>query len=580
MLQIGAKIRLVKGAYWDTEIKTTQQKGLDHYPVFTRKASTDVSYKACAIKLLEARDVLYPQFATHNAYTAATILEVAKGNNSGFEFQRLHGMGESLFDQIVSSEKIQCRVYAPVGEHENLLAYLVRRLLENGANSSFVNAIVDTRQPVEALLPDPVETLQGLRNKHNTQIKMPVDLYGDERANSKGLDLTDVNTLAPFIANLDNWLRQHKLNEQQLPEGAMAVRNPANQQEIIGNVRLHNRDDMQKMLEQADNAFASWSQTSISQRANLLRRIGDILERHHDELVAICIKEAGKVAQDGIDEVREAVDFCRYYAARAEELAKDERFEPRGVVLCISPWNFPLAIFLGQVAAAIVTGNTVIAKPAEQTSLIALRAIELMHNVGLPEHVVQAVLARGADVGETLLPDPRIQAVMFTGSTDTGSLISRTLAQRNDIQVPLIAETGGQNCMIVDSTALPEQVVDDVISSGFQSAGQRCSALRVLFLQEDVADKIITMLKGAMAELHVGDPQWLSTDLGPVIDAKAHERLTSHVQYLTDKATLHYDREKQELLSYEAKLAYPIRDGIPIMLADEARKLKDSEIKK
>ncbi len=533
-------VRLVKGAYWDTEIKTTQQGGLEHFPVFTRKASTDVSYKACAIKLLEARDVLYPQFATHNAYTAATILEVAKGNNTGFEFQRLHGMGESLFDQIVSSEKIQCRVYAPVGEHENLLAYLVRRLLENGANSSFVNAIVDTTQPVEALLPDPVETLQGLRNKYNSQIKMPVDLYGAERANSRGLDLTDVNALMPFKANLDKWFNEHRITADTLPTGVAAVINPANHREIIGHISLHSTEQMQQLLTNADAAFSSWSQVPIKQRANLLRRIADILERHNDELVAICIKEAGKVAQDGIDEVREAVDFCRYYAARSEELAKDERFEPRGVILCISPWNFPLAIFLGQVAAAIVTGNTVIAKPAEQTSLIALRTIELMHTVGLPEHVVQAVLARGSDVGKTIVPDPRIQAVMFTGSTDTGNLIAQTLAARSDIQVPLIAETGGQNCMIVDSTALPEQVVDDVISSGFQSAGQRCSALRVLFIQEDVADNLITMLKGALKELHVGDPALLSTDIGPVIDAKALNNLQQHVEYLQDKATLHY----------------------------------------
>ncbi|MBU2071165.1 MAG: bifunctional proline dehydrogenase/L-glutamate gamma-semialdehyde dehydrogenase PutA [Gammaproteobacteria bacterium] len=536
-------VRLVKGAYWDSEIKTSQQKGLEHYPVFTRKASTDVSYKACAIKLLEARDVLYPQFATHNAYTAATILEVAKGNNSGFEFQRLHGMGESLFDQIVSSEKIQCRVYAPVGEHENLLAYLVRRLLENGANSSFVNAIVDTSQPVEALLPDPVETLQSLRNKYNTQIKMPVDLYGNERANSKGLDLTDVDSVTAFKANLDNWFSTHLLQADQVPPGDIAVKNPANHTEIIGHLRLHNSEQMQQLLANADSAFAGWSQTPVNERANLLRRIGDIIERHHDELVAICIKEAGKVAQDGIDEVREAVDFCRYYAARAEELAKDQRFEPRGVVLCISPWNFPLAIFLGQVAAAIVTGNTVIAKPAEQTSLIALRAIALMQAVGLPEHVVQAVIARGSEVGKHIVPDGRIQAVMFTGSTETGSLISRTLAQRNDIQVPLIAETGGQNCMIVDSTALPEQVVDDVISSGFQSAGQRCSALRVLFIQQDVADGIIAMLKGALQELHVGDPAWLSTDIGPVIDDKALNNLQQHVEYLKDKAMLHYQSD-------------------------------------
>jgi RHH-type proline utilization regulon transcriptional repressor/proline dehydrogenase/delta 1-pyrroline-5-carboxylate dehydrogenase len=534
-------VRLVKGAYWDTEIKTTQQDGLNHFPVFTRKATTDVSYKACAIKLLEARDVIFPQFATHNAYTAATILEVAKGDNQGFEFQRLHGMGESLFDQIVENDKIQCRVYAPVGQHEDLLAYLVRRLLENGANSSFVNAIVDTSKPVESLLPDPVETLQGLRNKFNKQIKLPIELYGDERPNSKGMDLTDINGLTPFKENLDNWFNEHLIDESQVQDGHLAVRNPANHKEVVGQVRIHQSNEMQTMLENADKAFASWSQTPVKERADLLRRVADILERHHDELVAICIKEAGKVTQDSIDEVREAVDFCRYYAARAEELAQDERFEARGVILCISPWNFPLAIFLGQVAAAIVTGNTVIAKPAEQTSYIALRCIELMHTVGLPEHVVQPVIARGSEVGKHIVPDERIQAVMFTGSTETGTLISQILAERNDIQVPLIAETGGQNCMIVDSTALPEQVVDDVISSGFQSAGQRCSALRVLFLQDDVADGIIKMLKGALQELHVGDPSLLSTDVGPVIDEKALNTLNAHVEYLKSNGKLLFE---------------------------------------
>ena len=345
--RVGRKmmVRLVKGAYWDTEIKTTQQDGLEHFPVFTRKATTDVSYKACAMKMLEARDVLYPQFATHNAYSAATILEVAKGDNTGFEFQRLHGMGESLFDQIVTEEKIQCRVYAPVGQHEDLLAYLVRRLLENGANSSFVNAIVDTTKPVESLLPDPVETLQGLRNKYNTQIKMPIDLYGAERANSKGMDLTDINVITPFKENLNLWFNEHLIEQSQVPEGSVAVKNPANHKEIIGHIKLQSSDEMQVLLANAESAFESWSQTSVKERANLLRRVADILERHHDELVAICIKEAGKIAKDGIDEVREAVDFCRYYAARAEELSQDERFEARGVILCISPWNFPLAIF-------------------------------------------------------------------------------------------------------------------------------------------------------------------------------------------------------------------------------------------
>jgi RHH-type proline utilization regulon transcriptional repressor/proline dehydrogenase/delta 1-pyrroline-5-carboxylate dehydrogenase len=541
--RVGRKlmVRLVKGAYWDTEIKTTQQDGLDHFPVFTRKATTDVSYKACAIKLLEARDAIFPQFATHNAYTAATILEVAKGDNKGFEFQRLHGMGESLFDQIVEQDKIQCRVYAPVGQHEDLLAYLVRRLLENGANSSFVNAIVDDTKPVEALLPDPVETLQGLRNKFNTQITLPIDLYGTERKNSKGMDLTDINAIAPLKDNLDKWFEENRIDEADIKEGFLAVRNPANHKEVVGQIPLHQSDEMQAMLANADAAFTSWSNTPVSERAELLRRIADILERHHDELVAICIKEAGKITQDSIDEVREAVDFCRYYAVRAEELSQDERFEARGVILCISPWNFPLAIFLGQVAAAIVTGNTVIAKPAEQTSMIALRCIELMEIVGLPEHVVQAVIARGSDVGKHIVPDERIQAVMFTGSTETGTLISQILAERNDIQVPLIAETGGQNCMIVDSTALPEQVVDDVISSGFQSAGQRCSALRVLFLQEDVADGIIKMLKGALQELHIGDPAQLDTDVGPVIDEKALGTLTAHVEYLKTNGKLLFE---------------------------------------
>lgn len=543
-------VRLVKGAYWDAEIKNAQKAGLIDFPVFTRKSSTDVSYHACANKLLDYRDTIYPQFATHNAYTAATIVELAGDDKEGFEFQCLHGMGDSLYDQIVSQEAIQCRIYAPVGHHEDLLAYLVRRLLENGANSSFVNAIVDESQPVESLLADPVEKTQRLKNKYNPQIVMPIDLYRQEktpfsegRDNAKGIDLTDVNTLMPLKKALDDWFVDNLLNKNDLPEGAIAVKNPANHSEIIGFHYLHSQDDMLAMIDKAHNAFATWSQTTSNERAALLLRIADILERHSDELIALCIKEAGKVAQDGIDEVREAVDFCRYYAARALSLSADERLEPRGIILCISPWNFPLAIFLGQVAAAIVTGNTVLAKPAEQTSLIALRTIELMASVGLPEHVVQVVIAPGSSVGNTIVADQRIAAVMFTGSTETGTRISQTLAERGGDQVPLIAETGGQNCMIVDSTALPEQVVDDVISSGFQSAGQRCSALRVLFLQEDIADKVTSMLQGALAELHVGNPAKLSTDVGPVIDAKALAALNAHSEYMKDKAKLLYQCE-------------------------------------
>ncbi|WP_199611970.1 bifunctional proline dehydrogenase/L-glutamate gamma-semialdehyde dehydrogenase PutA [Flocculibacter collagenilyticus] len=547
-LEVGRKmmVRLVKGAYWDTEIKNTQKDGLEDFPVFTRKSSTDVSYHACANRLLDYRDSIYPQFATHNAYTASVILELAGDDKEGFEFQCLHGMGDSLYDQVVSNEGIQTRVYAPVGVHEDLLAYLVRRLLENGANSSFVNAIVDDSKPVEELLEDPVEKTQRLKNMFNSQIDMPIELYGAERENSRGVDLVDINKLIPLKDNLDKWDETHAFTVDDLPEGAHAVRNPANHSEIVGYHVFDTSEKMRQKLDIAHNAFASWSNTPVKERADLLRRVADILERHTDELIALCIKEAGKVTQDSIDEVREAVDFCRYYAARAEELSEDERLVPRGVILCISPWNFPLAIFLGQVVAALVTGNTVVAKPAEQTSLIAVRALELMLSVGMPEGIMQLIIAKGADVGDTLLPDVRVQAVMFTGSTQTGTLISQLLAARGTEQVPLIAETGGQNCMIVDSTALPEQVVDDVIASGFQSAGQRCSALRVLFVQEDIADNVVRMIKGAMKELHVGNPAMLSTDVGPVIDDKALNSLNAHAEYMQQHGELLYQCEVSE----------------------------------
>ena len=536
-------VRLVKGAYWDTEIKSAQKNGLKTFPVFTRKSSTDVSYQACANKLLAYRDSIYPQFATHNAYTAATIIELAGEDKHGFEFQCLHGMGDSLYNQIVIGCGFQCRIYAPVGHHKDLLAYLVRRLLENGANSSFVNAIADESKPVELLLEDPVEKSQYLRVKPNPQILKPIDLYKDEnkehgydgltsRDNAKGIDLTDINDLEPLNLALEKWSLDNLRNKNEVPEKAHMVNNPANRNEIIGFHYHHSQDDMQVMIEKAELAFSSWSKTPVNKRAALLRRIGDLFESHMNELIVLCIKEAGKTAQDGIDEVREAVDFCRYYAARAIELSKDDRIEARGVVLCISPWNFPLAIFLGQISAALVTGNTVIAKPAMQTGLMALRAIELMHLAGLPKNIVQAVIAKGSVVGKALLPDKRIMAVMFTGSIETGTHISQVLAQRGGDQIPLIAETGGQNCMIVDSTALAEQVVDDVISSGFQSAGQRCSALRVLFLQEEIATKMITMLKGALAELYIGDPAELSTDIGPVIDQKALDALNEHHEYM------------------------------------------------
>jgi len=533
-------VRLVKGAYWDSEIKITQQTGVEGFSVFTRKSSTDVSYHACANRLLAYRDSIYPQFATHNAYTAAVIIELAGEDKDGFEFQCLHGMGDTLYDQVVSKEKIQCRVYAPVGKHEDLLAYLVRRLLENGANSSFVNAIIDDAKPVEALLDDPVEKTQRLKTRANPQITQPIDVFQPERANSAGLDLTDINAANQLKHDLARWHTHYSLNESDLPKNTIAVRNPANKNDIVGYHHYADTTTMHHVLNTVHRSYPTWSALNITQRADILNRTADALERHMPELVALCIREAGKITQDSIDEVREAVDFCRYYAAQAQTLAQDERLIPRGVTLCISPWNFPLAIFLGQVAAALVTGNTVIAKPAEQTSLIAKRAVEIMRSVGLPENALQLIIAKGAEVGSILLPDERIRAVMFTGSTQTGTLISQILAARGGEQVPLIAETGGQNCMIVDSTALPEQVVDDVIMSGFQSAGQRCSAMRVLFVQEDVADDLIDMLMGAMKELTLGNPSQLKTDIGPVIDTKALNSLVEHQQAMQNKAKLLY----------------------------------------
>ena len=538
-------VRLVKGAYWDTEIKLTQQAGVDGFPVFTRKSSTDVSYHACANRLLDYRDTIYPQFATHNAYSASVIIELAGDDKTGFEFQCLHGMGDNLYDQVVSDEKIQCRVYAPVGEHEDLLAYLVRRLLENGANSSFVNAIVDDEKPVEALLEDPVEKTQRLKVRYNKFIQSPRNLYAPERNNSRGLDLTDTLAVNSLKHDLELCKQRYQYTEA-LPDDAVPIKSPYDHNDWVGYHRYAKPDDMRAALDKVDQGFSRWSQYSADERAEILERTADALERHMPELIAICMREAGKVAQDSIDEVREAVDFCRYYAARGREMAEDQRLQPRGVVLCISPWNFPLAIFLGQVTAALVCGNTVIAKPAEQTSLVAQRAVEIMQLVGLPDDALQLIIATGKPVGDTLLADERIKAVMFTGSTQTGTFLSQQLAQRGGEQVPLIAETGGQNCMIVDSTALPEQVVDDVIHSGFQSAGQRCSALRVLFLQEDIADELTEMLIGAMQELVIGDPCQLSTDVGPVIDAKALKSLTDHQDFMQGRAKLLYQNELPE----------------------------------
>ena len=538
-------VRLVKGAYWDTEIKLSQVGGYEGYPVFTRKAATDLSYQACTRFLLERRDWVYPQFATHNAYSASAVLEMA-GKPKGFEFQRLHGMGEELYNQVMANDGVPCRIYAPVGQHQDLLAYLVRRLLENGANTSFVNSVVSDSVPVEALIEDPVEKVKSWKQIANPQIPLPINLYGPGRKNSEGVDLNDAPRLEKMQSNLNRWAEDNISQIKDIATDRANVTNPANRGEGLGSPVLVSEGDIEDVLAAADAAFGPWSGLAATARADCLRRLAEALQENRDELIALCIKEAGKSLPDALVEVREAVDFCRYYANQAERLFAEQAVQPLGVVLCISPWNFPLAIFLGQVVAALATGNAVVAKPAEQTCLIAELALRLMSECGFPKGVVNLANCPGPMAGRLLVPDSRVAAVLFTGSTETGAAIARILAQRLDGPVPLIAETGGQNAMIVDSTALPEQVVDDVMVSGFQSAGQRCSALRVLFVQEDVADKIIPMIVGAMRELRVGDPARLDTDVGPVIDSAALGRLERHAEYMEQAGKLLHRCELSE----------------------------------
>lgn len=534
-------IRLVKGAYWDTEIKRSQVDGLDGYPLYTRKVYTDVSYLTCAQRLLAATDVIYPQFATHNAYTFAAIWNWAKKNNiTDYEFQCLHGMGETLYSQIVPKDKFDkpCRIYAPVGEHETLLAYLVRRLLENGANSSFVSQIVDETIPVDQLTQDPIAQAKQLGGAGHPQIALPHDLYGQVRENSRGLDLSNEHTLQSLdqqFAQLGakTWHAKPLLGVVAQETAAIDILNPAHHTDVVGSVKETAVGDVDLALDVAISVMPAWKKTSSSDRAIILRKAADLYESNMTELMALAIREAGKSLTNAIAEVREAIDFLRYYA---EQIETDVPQEALGPVVCISPWNFPLAIFTGEVSAALAAGNTVLAKPAEQTPLIAYRAIQLLHEAGVPKEVLQFVPGRGETVGAALTSDQRIQGVIFTGSTEVAQLINRTLAKRNDEQVvPLIAETGGQNAMIVDSSALPEQVIQDVIVSAFDSAGQRCSALRILCLQEDIADKMLTMLKGALDELVVGVPDRLSTDIGPVIDREAQQQLLAHIEKMRQK---------------------------------------------
>jgi RHH-type transcriptional regulator, proline utilization regulon repressor / proline dehydrogenase / delta 1-pyrroline-5-carboxylate dehydrogenase len=536
-------IRLVKGAYWDAEIKWAQEKGLTDYPVFTTKAATDVSYLVCAQKLLNARSYIYPQFATHNAYTVASILQMDNSGN-GYEFQRLHHMGQALYDQLLRQKQVKCRVYAPVGKHVDLLAYLVRRMLENGANSSFVNNVVDDRIAIDDLLIDPVVTIQ--KGLTASDIPRAKDLYQTEfkppRLNSQGIDLSDKNalidlksTITPIVISRLNVLP---------PTADLLIHNPADLQEIVGGVVVDTKASLEQKMQRSLKVFPMWSNTAISQRCEYLNLLADKLEENQVELIALCIKEAGKTVNDSLSEVREAVDFCRYYACLAAPLFTDYSVKSRGIILCISPWNFPLAIFVGQIVAALVTGNTVLAKAAEQTSLIAQRIVELIHETGIAKETIQLVLGSGMPIGEQLIPDERIHGVMFTGSFQTAIWINRALAERVNNDVAIIAETGGQNAMIVDSTAQLEQLVDDVIQSGFYSAGQRCSSLRVLFVQDDIVEALIELLKGAMAELNIADPKWMSSDIGPIIDKKSLELLHQHCDFLHsqqfDKARLVY----------------------------------------
>jgi len=525
-------VRLVKGAYWDTEIKRAQAMGLAGFPVFTRKAASDVSYIACAKKLLAMTDRIYPQFATHNAHTVAAVLRMAE-DRDGFEFQRLHGMGRTLYQVVREAQAGRCRIYGPAGAHSDLLAYLARRLLENGANSSFVNQVVDEAIPAEEVARDPFAALPGPGEvAANPAVAHPHRLFGAGRVNSRGWDLTDPVEIAALKAARAPF-RGHRWQAGPMIAGPVAaadardVLNPARPTEVVGHVAEAAPADVETAFAAATGGCAEWSARPAAARAEALRQIADAYEQHAPEFFALATREAGKTLADGVAEVREAVDFLRYYAAEAERL--DGTGAPRGTIVCISPWNFPLAIFTGQIAAALAAGNAVIAKPAEQTPLIAARAVALIHEAGVPVAAIQLLPGDGHTVGAPLTAEARVAGVCFTGSTEVAQAINRTMAANLDPRAPLIAETGGLNAMIVDSTALPEQAVRDIIASSFQSAGQRCSALRMLYIQSDVADRVLKMLQGAMDELRLGDPWELATDVGPVIDAEARDAIARHL---------------------------------------------------
>ena len=556
-------VRLVKGAYWDSEIKRAQVDGQSGFPVYTRKAHTDLAYIACARKLLAAPGRIYPQFATHNAHTLAAIHTLAGQNfyAGQYEFQCLHGMGEPLYEQVVgptAQGKLgrPCRVYAPVGTHETLLAYLVRRLLENGANTSFVNRISDASVAIDDLVQDPMQAMEQLARQEgqvglpHPAISLPSALFGPERVNSNGLDLSDEATLQSLAQGLRQSAQTRWTAAPQLAESpsspspirsartASPVRNPADQSDVVGQVVEADLIDVQTALQSAHDHAPLWAGVPPAERTKALMQAADLMQGQTHSLMALLMREAGKTAANAIAEVREAVDFLRYYAAQISRDFDNLTHLPLGTVLCISPWNFPLAIFTGQIAAALAAGNVVLAKPAEQTPLIAALAVQLLHQAGVPRAALQLLPGNGETVGAALVGDARVRGVLFTGSTEVARLIQRQLAQRlnPDCQpVVLIAETGGQNAMLVDSSALVEQVVADALSSAFDSAGQRCSALRVLCVQDDVADRVFTLLEGAMRELCLGNPDALAVDLGPVIDRSARDALLAHIDAMRAK---------------------------------------------
>jgi len=549
-------LRLVKGAYWDSEIKRAQENGLADYPVFARKSVTDLSYLACAQVILSKPNAFYPQFASHNAHTVAAIHQLGQ-QHPGYEFQRLHGMGESLYREIIEVQnwQIPCRVYAPVGVYHELLPYLVRRLLENGANASFINQISRSDISIDVLISDPVA---AVKIPVHRPLILPRDLFGEQRLSSSGLNLADPEQLESLQQNLDrmadkHWTAMPLINGSPCDGNERLIVNPYDNRLTVGSVTFAEPAAIGEAVTEAAQAFESWRLRPVAQRAEYLKKAADLLEAKRLELVSLCVREGGRTIKDALSEVREAVDFCRYYAQSALELfGKPIRLPGptgeenwlyhygRGVYVCISPWNFPIAIFVGQIAAALAAGNTVIAKPASQTALTAMHCIRLLHQAGIPKSALQFLPVDGRSVGEHLLPDPRIAGVVFTGSTETAQFINRQLAEHHQNIVPLIAETGGQNVLIADTSALLEQLVPDAVVSAFNSVGQRCSALRTLFVPEEIADKTIAMLIGVMQELTIGNPGVYQTDLGPIIGHAALPPLAEHLQTMQKQAQLLY----------------------------------------